>query len=293
MKKVVLTFITAFIFISLFASFTLIDDIGRAVTFDSPAKRVVSAAPAVSDFLNYLDAKDNVIGVTDWDTTFYDIEKIGNMTPLNIEKIISLNPDIVFISGGFQENEIENLDKFGIKTFVINPVNLNDIYESLVKVGFIIGKDNQAIEMAKKMRAEVTNIAINSFNFKSHLKAIYIMDSSNPAEIWTSGLGSFFNEVIGYAGALNLTSGLTGNNGWVAISSEYVIFENPDVIIVPTYYPGDENAKNSVVKNPIYKNVNAVKNNHIIEVDGNKASQASPSLIEVLKKLYNDLQEIK
>mgnify|MGYP001446321308 CR=1 FL=1 len=76
-----------------FAQLALVDDLGRFVKFDSQVQRVVSAAPLVSDYIKYLGLEGKVVGVTDWDTSL-ESEKIGDMFPLNIEKIISFEEGI-------------------------------------------------------------------------------------------------------------------------------------------------------------------------------------------------------
>jgi len=285
MRKVLFTFFTILLSVVLSAEYLLVDDLGRLVSFEGEVNRVISAAPAVSDYINYLGLEEKVVGVTDWDTNI-DAEKIGNLVPLNLEKIVSLNPDVVFLTGGFQEPEISRLERYNIKSFVINPVNFNDIYREIVLIGSILGEREKAQTLSNELRQSVLSIAKSSFTWKNKPTVLYLMIQNNVAEIWTAGTGSYINELIAYAGGLNLAAPYTGNNGFLLVGPEFVVAQNPDIIIVSSYYEGDETAKNTILNAKQFENVKAVKEGKIVMVDGNKISQASPSLIDVLEQLY-------
>ena len=267
-----------------FAQLALVDDLGRFVKFDSQVQRVISAAPLVSDYIKYLGLEGKVVGVTDWDTSL-ESEKIGDMFPLNVEKIISLNPDVVLLSGGFQEPEVERLERYNIKSFVINPVSFNDIYKTITIIGAILGEPERAVELSNKFRQQYLGIAKNAFLWTKKPTVLYLMVQNNVGEMWTAGTGSYINELIAYAGGLNLAAPYSGNNGFFQIGPEFVVAQNPDIIIVDAYFEGDETAKNTLLNAPQLKNVKAIKNGKIVTVDGNKMSQASPSIIDVLSQL--------
>ncbi|KUK15166.1 MAG: Periplasmic binding protein [Petrotoga mobilis] len=158
MRKVLFTFFAVLLSVVVMAEYLMVDDLGRLVSFKGEVKRVISAAPAVSDYIKYLGLEGKVVGVTDWDTTI-DTENIGNLVPLNLEKIISLNPDLVFLTGGFQEPEISRLERYNIKSFVINPVNFNDIYRDIVLIGSILGEKDKAETLSNDLRQSVLSIA--------------------------------------------------------------------------------------------------------------------------------------
>jgi iron complex transport system substrate-binding protein len=293
MKKVFLFCLLFLLSLSVFSQLSLIDDLGRLITFESTPKRIISAAPAVSDYLVFLNVENSVVGVTDWDSHIFTAEKIGNMVPLNIEKIISLNPDLVFLTGGFQEPEVEKLEKFGIKTFVINPVSYNDIYRSITVIGAILGNQKEAQKLSTELRQKVTKIGSDASRRTNTPNVFYAMISTqNLAQIWTAGTGSFINDTISIAGGANIAAPYTGNNGWLAVGPEFIVSKNPEVIIIPSYY-GDESGKEALLNSPLFKDINAVKNKNIILIDENSSSQASPSLISVLEQLFEEFGKIK
>ncbi|PNR95719.1 ABC transporter substrate-binding protein [Petrotoga sp. 9PWA.NaAc.5.4] len=292
MKKFFVSLVLILVSVLAVSQLSLVDDLGRLVVFENDVEHVVSAAPLVSDYIKHLGLEEKVIGVTDWDTIIQK-EKIGNLIPLNIEKIVSLNPELVFVSGGFQEPEVKRLEQHNIKTFVINPTNFNDIYRELIIIGTILGEREKASILSNELREKVLNIAKETFTWKDKPRVLYLMVQNNISQIWTAGTGSYINELISYAGGLNLAALYTGNNGFLQVGPEFVVSQNPDIIIVDSYYEGDENAKNAIMNAPQFQNIKAVKEGRIIMVDGNKMSLASPSLIEILEQLYKYFGEYR
>jgi len=292
MKKLLLVSILSLFFVLSF-SITLVDDLGRVVEFESPVERIVSAAPLVSDYLVHLKSEDKVVGVTDWDVHI-EAEKIGNVYPLNMEKIISLNPDVVFLTGGFQEPEVERLEEFGIKTFVVNPTSLNDIPQVVQKLGIILEKRNLAQNISADFRKTISDIGKETSLWKDKPRVFYAMISvQNISEIWTTGTGSFLNEAISLAGGLNVAAPLTGNNGWLSVGPEYLLKENPDIIIVPSYFTGDNSLVDTINRTEQFSSLKAVKNENILTINNDKASQASPSILDVIEKMYEYFKETK
>lgn len=287
MKKVI-SFAFLFIFALNIFTLTVVDDAGRLVTIDKVPERVVSAAPNATKFLISLGVEDKIVGVTDWDS--FNAEKIGNLVPLNIEKILSLNPDIVITFGGFQLPEVEKLEKFGLNVLVLNPISLNDISKDVALLGAIFDKVEESKKIVEKIQNTITDFGIKTSKipFENRPTVFFTITTPNDEakELWTAGTGSYINELITIAGGLNITAPYTGNNGWLPISWEFLIFNNPDIIIIATY--GDLEKTLETIKNSeIFGSLKAVKNNKVLVVDGNEISQISPDIIKFLDIFYN------
>ncbi len=270
---------------------TVVDDAGRLVTITSQPHRVVSAAPLATKFLEYLGVESKIVGVTKWDD--FQAEKIGDMVPLNIEKILSLKPDIVFLSGGFQLPEVSKLDEQKITTIVLNPNTVQQIINDLVLVGIVFDKADEARKLAAQLNNFYISIAKKAYTIplENRVKVVYLLDVPGPEirDIWTCGQGSYLNDIITLAGGVNIAAPYTGANGWLTVSIEFIAAQNPDVIIVANYVPGaEEQVKQKLLQNSLFKNINAVKKNRIYVYDGNLLSLAVPQLISFVEKFYND-----
>ncbi|MBZ4649307.1 MULTISPECIES: ABC transporter substrate-binding protein [Thermosipho] len=275
--------LTTFIF-----ALSIVDDAGRLVSFDKIPERIVSAAPSSTKFLVKLGLGENIVGVTDWDS--FNAEKIGNMVPLNIEKIISLNPDIVITFGGFQLPEVQKLEKFGIKALVLNPTTLNDVARDVMLLGNVFGKEQIASEIANKIKQTISDYGVKSSKvpLEKRPKVFFTITVPNneTKDLWTAGTGSYVNELITYAGGVNICAPYSGNNGWFSVNWEFLTYNDPDIIIVASYISPDETIK-QIKSHEIFKNLKAVKNNKIFVIDGNDISSISPDIVKYLEIFYN------
>ena len=93
-----------------------IDQLGRELTLFTTPKRIVCLVPSLTELLAYFELDQEVVGITkfciypeDW---FKDKERVGGTKTIDIEKIKSLNVDLII--GNKEENtkeDIHNLTK--------------------------------------------------------------------------------------------------------------------------------------------------------------------------------------
>jgi len=105
------------------------DDLGRNVTITKEPQRIISTAPSNTEVLFALGLGDRVVGVTEYcnyPPEAMEKEKIGGFSTVSIEKVVALNPDIVFASDKTGEENIEKLENFGIAVVVLHPKDIED-----------------------------------------------------------------------------------------------------------------------------------------------------------------------
>jgi iron complex transport system substrate-binding protein len=292
MRKLV-TLVMLIVFLALVWSYpiTVVDDAGRTVTITQRPQRVICAAPSTTKFLQYLGLEDKIIAVTNWDD--FEAERIGDLFPINLEKIVSLNPDLIFTFGGFQLPEVVKLEQQGLTTVVLNANSVQQILNDLVLVGTIMGIPEKAKQLANQLQERYLNIAKKGYNipFDKRVKVVFLMDIPGPdvREVWTCGQGSYLNDLITLAGGANIAALFTGPNGFLPISLEYIVSQNPDVLIVTSYVPNSEGQiKEKISNHAILKSLKAVKNKRIYVYDNYLLSLPAPQLVEYIEKFYND-----
>lgn len=290
-RLLTLTLLVALLSLALAYPITIVDDAGRLVTIDRKPERVVCAAPSTTKFLQYLGLEDRIVAVTNWDN--FEAERIGDLFPLNLEKILSLKPDVVFTFGGFQLPEVPKLEQQGLTAVVLNANTIQQILNDLVLVGTIMGVPEKAKKLANDLQEYYLTVAKKAYNvpLDRRVKVVYLMDIPGPdvREVWTCGQGSYLNELITLAGGANIAAAFTGPNGFLPISLEYIVSENPDVLIVANYTPGaEEQIKEKISNHPMLKSLKAVKNKRIYVYDGYMLSLPVPQLIAYIDRFYND-----
>ncbi|MGC8544559.1 ABC transporter substrate-binding protein [Athalassotoga sp.] len=294
MKRfVVLSLISVLFVMAVFASYypvTLVDDAGNVVTIQSTPMRVIDAAPSVTDFMLKLGYADRIVGVTQYDA-YTKAQNIGLLYPLDLEKIISLKPDIVFLFGGFQLPQYASLKKLGVTSFVLNANSLNGVYRDVMDVATIMGDPQRGEMLVNKLQSVESKIENAAYTIPLD-KRPTVFYGTPGKEIWTAGMGSFLNEIISLAGGVNITGNYAGPNGWLPVSPEFVVAQNPDIILVPYYVSGGEKAAIEQFDTyPPFADLKAVKMGHVYAINGNIASQPNTQLIDLLQEIYDIFQK--
>ena len=111
-------------------------------------QRIISLVPSQTELLYDLGLDDEVIGITKFcvhpEKWFRTKTRIGGTKNINIEKILSLKPDLVIANK--EENvkeQIEALQKF-TKVYVSDVANLADAKNMILQVGALLGRQLQA-----------------------------------------------------------------------------------------------------------------------------------------------------
>lgn len=264
---------------------TLTDAVGDEITIEEEPKAIVSMIPSNTEIAYELGLDDKIVGVSDFDNypeEAAEVEKIGGME-FNVEKIISLQPDIVLAheSGlGMGEAGLQQLRDAGIKVFVVNNAeNFEQVYETIDVIGKATGAQEEAEAEIAEMKQEVADIEEKAAAIKEQ-KKVFIEVSSVP-EIYTTGSGTFMDEMLSLINAENAAGDLAG---WVPMDPEAIVDRNPDVIVTTegTYNP---EAVDQIMGRGGFTDVTAVKEKAVYEVDADMVSRSGPRLTDGLEEL--------
>jgi iron complex transport system substrate-binding protein len=269
---------------------TVKDATGAEITLEKQPEKIIPLIPSNTEIVYALGLGDKVAAVTDNDTYPEDVknkEKIGGME-VNIEKIISLNPDLVLAhnsSMSMLKDGIQQLKDAKIPVFVVEDAKTFDqVYTSIETIGKATGTEAKATEIVKDMKTRLAAV-------QEKAKAITTpanvwVEIGGPPEIYTTGKGTFMDEVLKVINAKNVAG---NQEGWPKVTEEDAVKLNPDVIVT-AYGPGMANA---VLARPAWKDVPAVKNKKVYEVNADLTNRPGPRLIEgveeIAKAVYPDV----
>ena len=266
------------------------DDLGNEITFYEPPKRIVSLAPSNTEILFALGLNKEIIGVTeycDYPDDAKNKEKIGGFSNPNLEKIYSLKPDFVFGVRGNPKETLINLTKLKIDVLAYDPKNLDDLFNLIITVGKITDKREEAYNLVSKMKEKRDSIIEKAEKLKK--KKVYLEIWNNP--YMSVGENTYLNKLIEDAGGINIAKKAKGD--WPILSQEFIITENPEVIIIA--YMGQNIEE--VLKRPGWENIDAVKNKRIYIINPDLIYRLGPRIIDGMEELFNlihkeDLKEI-
>lgn len=193
-------------------------------------ERIVSLSPSITETLFAVGAGKQVIAVTRFCTYPAEVrtkEKVGGFLDLEVEKLVSLKPDMVFLLDSDRENA-SRLKKLGIPVTTITQVRLSDIERSIRKIGRMTGHADQAAvllkEIGRKKGAKGPAVKTKS------ILLVAGRDQGSLKNIYVAGNTGFYDEIIALAGCKNaFVSSIPLQ--YPAVSVEGIMAMDPDVIV--------------------------------------------------------------
>ena len=220
-------------------------------------KRVVALTSLTADLI-YLISKDSLVGIPgssilrknkEFDSI--PIVSSGRMPP-DLEKIISLDPDLVIGAEGFHDRPLSKLNSFGISTLSTSISSLDDL-------------DNLNKILASKLNARTKSLQdiLGScyLKNKNKNKNLIVLVSSKP--ILSPNKNSWAGNLISFFKFNNLASELTNKTefkGYVNLSPEWLIKYQPEnILVIKT--PGSDMSQYESIN--IWNKLDAVKNDRV------------------------------
>lgn len=187
---------------------------GKTISLNKPAERIVCLIESALSGLYMLGAENQVIGISTnvyTDKIFEQYSLIdkrirekqipapGNWDFINLEKVLSLKPDLVIIWAS-QDEAIRQMETHGIQVYGVMLKSIDDIYKEISDLGLLTGKEARAdslITYSKKQLNQISEMPVPA----GQKKKVYFAWAQGLTE--TSGTKSTVNELITLAGAVN------------------------------------------------------------------------------------------
>ncbi|MDD8016431.1 MAG: helical backbone metal receptor [Acidobacteriota bacterium] len=248
----------------------------------SPPRRIVSLAPNITEILFALGLGDRVVGVTrfcDYPGAALAKEKVGGLVDPSIEKIKSLEPDLVI---GFRGNPLRILDRLKsleIPVFILDiGKDMESLYPLIEKIGRVTLAENRAGELVRALRAKQAAIRESLKNVPRKPRVFLILHGMG---LWTCGRDSYLNDLLVQAQALNITG--QAPKKWLHYNREQVIKEDPEAILILAKSSSEfSRAREWLISESRLDKTSAVRGNRIYWLDENVASRFGPRLIDAL-----------
>jgi len=260
------------------------DQLGRTVKLEQAPERIVSLAPSNTEILFALGLGDKVVGVSDYCNYPPEVQEkpsIGGFSTPNIEKLVSLSPDLILATSIHEKRIIPVLEEKGMTVFALNPKTLDEVLESITLVGGITGEDEEASRLVAGMRDRIKAVTdkTESLSQEQKTRSFYVVWHE---PLMTSGSGTLQDGLIAKAGGVNIARDLVGYAG---ISLEAMIQANPEVIIAGAGHGSGEVLPLEYVKTePRLRNVDARINNRVYAIDADLASRGGPRIVDALEQ---------
>lgn len=270
------------------------DRAGNEIEVPKNIDRIISMAPSTTEILLDLGLGDKIVAIDHnakrmkgFNGLGSDIPEFDMMTP-DIEKMASLNPDIVFTSGMSnlegKAEPFKPLRDLGVCVADIPTSNsIEDIKSDIIFIADLTKTSDKAKEMIETIEEEVDKIAQIGKNIKEK-KTVYFEIAAAP-NMYSFGSGVFLNELIELIGATNV---FKEQKRWINVNDESIVAANPDVILTNVNYIEDPVAEIKSRKG--WENIKAVKSNNVYYIDSNASTLPNHNFVkamwEIAKAVY-------
>lgn len=240
---------------------TVTDDYGRTVVVPAAPQRVVSLSPAVTEIMFALGAGDLLVGRTDfcvYPDAAGDIPSIGGISNLNVERILSMQPDLIISGSMVGKKFTDQFDQMGTPMVcVIEKPKFEALYDNIKAIGKLVGKEHEADSLIENLKLRMESLlAHGDSSQNTQLPSVYYVVGFGAGGNFTAGGNTFINDIIRMAGGRNIAEDI---EGW-SYSLEALVKEDPNFIIVRR----EDSAAFCGMKP--YNRLSAVKNDHVIGI---------------------------
>lgn len=212
------------------------DQMGRTIVRKEIPKRIVSLVPSQTELLFDLGLKEEVVGITKFcihpAEMFRTKTKVGGTKNADIEKIISLAPDLII--GNKEENKKEQIEEL-MKHFPVwmsDVKTMDDALAMIEMIGELVGKKEKAIALKNKIQDQFKNFKPDIRN-----KKIAYLIWKKP--YMTVNKDTFINHMLELCGLKNIFANHTDR--YPEINAEELKEANPELIFLSSEpYPFKE-----------------------------------------------------
>ncbi len=242
----------------------------KIVEFDTPPERMVVYDGAAVEMLFAIGEGDRIIGTHQYVTyppETESITKVGDAFNMDIEAIVGLEPDLVYV---FYDRFSGDLERAGLKVLYIRSLShgFTDVSAQIRMWGTITGATEEANRVADSFDARVAAVR-EKMESVEETQTIY----SHGFQWWSPGEDTLVNDVF----ELLKLENVADFDGYQQISPEAVVVANPDIIMGDPASVADEAALSGL---------QAVADGRIFNLSsGNSFSVAGPRFMDAVEEM--------
>ena len=261
---------------------TVLSAEGGQVTLEKEPEKIISVSPTLTEMLYALDAGEKLIGRSDYcdyPSEVFEVESVGDIQTPDMERIISLNPDLVLVSDMVDGNFMEKMKSMDINVLFVDEMgSLSDVYDIMTMMGMVLNRNEKAASCVEEMKGTIAEVQEKVKDLDA--PSIYYVVGFGEYGDFTAGGDTFAGELLALAGGDNISK---NNQGW-RITLEEIIEKDPYIIVLPTYY------EEEFVKAPHYCDLTAVKEGRVYAIDNNMVDRQgfrNAEAVRILAEIFH------
>lgn len=254
-------------------------------------RRIICLTEETTETLYLLGEQDRIVGVSGYTVRPPEARqkpKVSAYINAKFDKILALNPDLVFAFSDLQADIAAELIRRGVTVFTFNQRSIVEILEMILTIGRIVGSAEKAAQLIKTLQSDVDAIVASASRFPHRPRVLF--------EEWYDPLISgirWVDELIEIAGGNSIFPELRACQSAKdrIVNPAAVIDRDPQVIIGS--WCGRQVKKDLIRAREGWINISAVRNDQIYEIKSAYILQPGPAaLTEGLRQLHAILAHV-
>lgn len=245
--------------------------------------RIISLAPSITEMIYFLGLGDRLVGVTKF--SYFPEEaknkpKVGAYTDINVEKVITLNPDLVIgTADGNKRGDVEMLEEAGIPVYVVNPRRISQVLDTMERLGEICGVPDRAKKLVGYLRERVVRV-VRAVEKKGRPRVLLVI---NVRPLMSVNRNTIHHDIIQLAGGWNMTGDQPIT--YPTLNMEEVIGKRPDVIIISSMKRGGEFESARKQWFLQWPTLPAVRKGNVYLLDSDLIDRPAPRIVRGLEEM--------
>jgi len=210
----------------------VVSGFSRTVICQTTPQRIVSLIPSVTETLFAIGAGPRVVGVSNFDRFPPEAAtktKVGGLIDPDIERILSLKPDLVVVYGT-QTDLRAQMERARVPMFLYEHAGLADITATIRDVGRRVGNQQAAVMLADRIDADIAAVRRRvAGTRRPRTLLVFGRDGETLRGIYASGALGFLHDMLEAAGGANVFGDVKRQS--IQATTELILARAPDVII--------------------------------------------------------------
>jgi len=251
-------------------------------------RRVVCLTAETTEIAFALGAGDRVVGVSGAATRPPEAReraKVGGFTTFRLDRILALEPDLVLAFSDLQADVVRDLVRAGVAVLALNQRSLADVFQAILLIGGVLGRDEAARGVVADMQDEIRQIREFSSVWPDRPR-VYFEEWDDPP---IAGI-RWVSELIEIAGGQDVFPELRERPdapGRIVDPAE-VVRRNPRIVVAS--WCGKRVDLAGLRARPGWEDIDAVREGRVYAVPGADVLVPGPSLLRGLRTLHEMVQ---
>ncbi|ERL65966.1 ABC transporter substrate-binding protein [Schleiferilactobacillus shenzhenensis] len=193
-------------------------------------QRVVVSTGTIAQYLQVLDVP--VVGVPQEDNvpnTMKKLPTIGQPRHINMEKVISLKPDLFLGDAAMASQTKQSLAAQSIKTTYLDNMSASKVVANIQQLGTLFGRKAQAAKIVTRIQKQEAQAIKGAAALKGK-KVVVLFGTGESFMVATKN--SYLGSLLSQLGVHNIADELVhAPTPYMPVSMESVVAKNPDYIL--------------------------------------------------------------